>query len=630
MANDNNPALYYFHQGTNYESFRYFGLHFDGGQAVFRVWAPHAVSVSVVGDFNNWDKTINPMHRLNDGGVWECFVYDVHEYQAYKYSIETKDGRTLLKTDPFAVHCETPPGTASKVYDISGYEWHDQKWQNRYVTNLFESPMNIYEVHLGSWKRHPDGNVYSYAELAKDLSDYVTEMGYTHVEFLPVSEYPFDGSWGYQVTGYFAPTSRFGTPKDFMYLVDVLHQHGIGVILDWVPAHFPKDAHGLYEFDGTICYEDANPYRREHKSWGTRIFDYGKPEIQSFLISSAINWLENYHIDGLRVDAVASMLYLDYDRKDGEWSPNSRGGRENLEAIAFLQKLNEQVYAHSPHAIMAAEESTAWPMVTKPVSMGGLGFNFKWNMGWMNDTLSYNQTDPYFRKGIHNKLTFSMMYAYSENYILPISHDEVVHGKRSMIGKMPGDYEMQFANLRTFYAYMFAHPGKKLIFMGNELAQFIEWRYNEQLDWLLFDFEKHKLFHEFMKKLNWLYKMESPFWDLDDTWDGFRWINADDSAQNVLSFLRLDRLGNGIACVFNFAPVDRAEYRIGVPNPGVYHLIMDTSDSNYGGSNHALEESFKAERTECNGFPYSIKVHLAPMAALYIAIPKRKKRGKSE
>ena len=630
MANDNNPALYYFHQGTNYESFRYFGLHFDGDQAVFRVWAPHAASVSVVGDFNNWDKNADPMHRLNDNGVLECFVSDVHEFQAYKYSIDTKDGRTLLKTDPFAVHCETPPGTASKIYDISGYEWHDQKWQQRYVTNPFESPMNIYEVHLGSWKRHPDGNVFSYAELAKDLSEYVTEMGYTHVEFLPVSEYPFDGSWGYQVTGYFAPTSRFGTPKDFMYLVDVLHQHGIGVIMDWVPAHFPKDAHGLYEFDGTICYEDANPFRREHKSWGTRIFDYGKPEIQSFLISSAINWLENYHIDGLRVDAVASMLYLDYDRKDGEWAPNSRGGRENLEAIAFLQKLNEQVYAHAPHAIMAAEESTAWPMVTKPVSMGGLGFNFKWNMGWMNDTLAYNQTDPYFRKGIHNKLTFSMMYAYSENYILPISHDEVVHGKRSMIGKMPGDYEMQFANLRTFYAYMFAHPGKKLNFMGNELAQFIEWRYNEQLDWLLFDFEKHKLFHDFMKKLNWMYKMESPFWDLDDTWDGFRWINADDNAQNVLSFLRLDRLGNGIACVFNFAPVDRAEYRIGVPNPGVYHLILDTSDPIYGGSNTSLEESFKADKTECNGFPYSIKVHLAPMAALYIAIPKRKKRGKSE
>ena len=630
MANDNNPALYYFHQGTNYESFRYFGLHFDGDQAVFRVWAPHAASVSVVGDFNNWDKNADPMHRLNDNGVWECFVSDVHEFQAYKYSIDTKDGRTLLKTDPFAVHCETPPGTASKIYDISGYEWHDQKWQQRYVTNPFESPMNIYEVHLGSWKRHPDGNVFSYAELAKDLSEYVTEMGYTHVEFLPVSEYPFDGSWGYQVTGYFAPTSRFGTPKDFMYLVDVLHQHGIGVVMDWVPAHFPKDAHGLYEFDGTICYEDANPFRREHKSWGTRIFDYGKPEIQSFLISSAINWLENYHIDGLRVDAVASMLYLDYDRKDGEWAPNSRGGRENLEAIAFLQKLNEQVYAHAPHAIMAAEESTAWPMVTKPVSMGGLGFNFKWNMGWMNDTLAYNQTDPYFRKGIHNKLTFSMMYAYSENYILPISHDEVVHGKRSMIGKMPGDYEMQFANLRTFYAYMFAHPGKKLNFMGNELAQFIEWRYNEQLDWLLFDFEKHKLFHDFMKKLNWMYKMESPFWDLDDTWDGFRWINADDNAQNVLSFLRLDRLGNGIACVFNFAPVDRAEYRIGVPNPGVYHLILDTSDPIYGGSNTSLEESFKADKTECNGFPYSIKVHLAPMAALYIAIPKRKKRGKSE
>ena len=630
MDTKNNPAVYYFHQGTNYESYRYFGVHPSKNGYVFRVWAPHALSVSVVGDFNHWDDSHSPMHLLNEQGVWECFLSCVKEFDNYKYSIRTKDGRTLLKADPFAFHTETPPGNASKIYDISGYSWNDESWERRYVPNPFQSPMNIYELHLGSWRRHPDGNVFTYHELADDLSQYLSDMGYTHVELLPVSEHPFDGSWGYQVTGYFAPTSRYGTPKEFMYFVDKMHQNGIGVIMDWVPAHFPKDAFGLYEFDGTLCYEDSNPLRREHKSWGTRIFDYGKPEIQSFLISSALNWLDTYHIDGLRVDAVASMLYLDYDRKDGEWAPNSHGGRENLEAIAFLQKLNTQIFSRYPHAIMAAEESTAWPMVTKPVSAGGLGFNFKWNMGWMNDTISYNETDPLFRKGVHNKLTFSMMYAYSENYILPISHDEVVHGKRSMIGKMPGDYNQQFANLKVFYAYMYAHPGKKLLFMGNEIAQFIEWRYYEQLDWLLLQYEKHSQFQKFMKNLNWIYKEESPFWELDDTWDGFQWINVDDSSQNCLSFLRKDRLGNDIVCVFNFAPVERQVYRIGVPRSGVYSVFMDTDDLQYGGSNEASLIKYKSVKEECNGFKYSIDLKLAPMSALYIKAPKHHTRGETK
>ena len=630
MKDSNNPALYYFHQGTNYESYRYLGVHLENNDHVFRVWAPNAVAVSVVGDFNNWNDDANPMHRLNESGVWECSISGLKDFDNYKYSILSQAGNRLLKADPFAVHAETPPGNASKIFDISGYTWHDSQWLNRYVCNPFQSPMNIYEIHLGSWKRHSDGNIMNYKDIADSLSEYLKEMGYTHVELLPVSEYPFDGSWGYQVTGYFAPTSRYGTPKDFMYFVDKLHQSGIGVILDWVPAHFPKDAFGLYEFDGSLCYEDKNPLRREHKSWGTRIFDYGKPEVQSFLISSAINWFDTYHVDGLRVDAVASMLYLDYDRKDGEWSPNSKGGRENLEAIAFLQKLNEQVFSRYPHAIMAAEESTAWPMVTKPASVGGLGFNFKWNMGWMNDSLSYSQTDPLFRKGVHNKLTFSMMYAYSENYILPISHDEVVHGKHSMIEKMPGEYQQKFDNLRVFYAYMYAHPGKKLLFMGNEIAQFIEWRYYEQLDWVLLKYEKHQEFQNYMKKLNWLYRLESPFWDLDDSWEGFQWINADDASQNCLSFIRKDRNGNEIICLFNFAPVDRPAYRIGVPHSGSYSVLLDSSSAIYGGSQKNNKSTYKSIKEPYGDFKYSLDVALAPMSALYIKVPKSKTRGEKK
>ncbi|MBQ3413211.1 MAG: 1,4-alpha-glucan branching protein GlgB [Oscillospiraceae bacterium] len=628
MSTTNNPAVFYFHQGTNYESYRYFGSHPDhrDGQdgVVFRVWAPHAQSVSVCGSFNEWDTKDLPMTKISDSGIWERFVPGVLQYDSYKYYIVSAEGKGLYKADPFAVHAETPPGTASKFYDLSGYEWGDSQWQEMPFSPSFDRPMNIYEVHLGSWRMHEDGNVYSYREMADQLADYVSEMGYTHVELMPVSEYPFDGSWGYQVTGYFAPTSRYGTPHDFMYFVDRMHQKNIGVILDWVPAHFPKDASGLYEFDGGYCYEDSNPLRMEHKEWGTRVFDFGKTEVQSFLVSSAVNWLDTYHVDGLRVDAVASMLYLDYDRKDGEWAPNSRGGRENLEAIAFLQKLNEQIFARFPNAVMAAEESTAWPMVTKPTSVGGLGFNYKWNMGWMNDSLSYCQTDPFFRKGVHNKLTFSMMYAYSENYILPISHDEVVHGKCSMIEKMPGGYEQKFANLRAFYAYMFAHPGKKLTFMGSEFAQFIEWRYYEGLDWQLLQYDMHRRFQSYMKDLFHLYRDMPQFWEQDSTWDGFKWIDADDSDRNCLSFIRYAKDGSAVVVLCNFAPVERKYYRIGVPYSGSYRIILNSDSTQYGGGTKPNILSYRSDETPYHGFENSVCVDLPPMSALYLEAPRNK------
>lgn len=621
-------AAYLFHQGTNYETYRFLGSHAEARDGrdgvVFRVWAPHAAAVSVVGDFNDWDSTTHPMERISASGVFECFAAGVKQYDCYKYLITTAKGEQIHKFDPFGFHFETRPGTAAKYYDIEGYRWRDQKWMEKAALPSYDKAINIYEMHLGSWRQNEDGTFKDYRTLANELAAYVKEMGYTHVELMPVSEYPFDGSWGYQVTGYFAPTSRYGTPHDFMYLVDTLHRNNIGVIVDWVPAHFPKDSFALADYDGDFCYENPNPLRREHEEWGTRIFDYGKPEVQSFLVSNALFWLRHYHIDGLRVDAVASMLYLDYGRKAGQWQPNSYGGREHLEAVAFLRKLNEEVFARFPGALMIAEESTSWPLVTKPTDIGGLGFNYKWNMGWMNDSLDYVSLNPFFRKDNHNKLTFSMTYAFSENYVLPISHDEVVHGKCSMIEKMPGTYEEKFAGLRAFYGYMYAHPGKKLLFMGQEFGQFIEWNYKQQLDWLLLEYAAHQKFQHYMKTLNKLYAKTAALWEVEDGWDGFKWIIPDDNTQNVLCFMRTDRAGNSVIAVSNFSPVERVDYKIGVPYSGRYKVLLYSDSQDYGGTTATHDPSLLAKKIAMHGFPYSVSLTLPPLTTLYLQVPKPK------
>ncbi len=620
--------VYLFKQGNNYECQRFFGAHFttvgETEGVMFHVWAPRAKAVSVVGDFNSWVPSATPMKNLDpEGGIWECFVPGLQQYDIYKYCVTTPSDELVFKADPYAFHTETRPANCSKVYELEGcYKWTDAAWQKRAAAQSpLDKPMNIYEMHAGSWRTYPDGNPYSYRELAGELVPYLTEMGYTHVELLPLMEYPFDGSWGYQVSGYFAPTSRYGTPADFKAFVDACHRAGIGVIMDWVPAHFPKDEFGLYRFDGTNCYEDQNPLRAEHREWGTMVFDFGRPEVCSFLISSALFWLKEYHIDGLRVDAVASMLYLDYNRRDGEWQPNIHGDNKNLEAIWFLQKLNSAVSERCPGAMMIAEESTAWPLVSHPVSEGGLGFHFKWNMGWMNDMLSYMSTDPLFRAGNHNKVTFSFFYAFSENFVLPISHDEVVHGKCSLINKMPGDYEQKFAGLRTFYGYMMAHPGKKLLFMGQEFAQFIEWNENQQLDWMLLDYDRHAQMQSFVRGLNHLYLDTPALWEDDFTWDGFQWIVADDSSQSIVVFLRRDKKGNEIIAVCNFAPVLRPDYKFGVPRAGQYAELINSDDEAFGGGG-VHNEPVRAVKEPMHGFEYSISLRIPPMSAMLLRAPK--------
>ena len=619
---ENDVPLYLFHEGSNSNAYEYFGSHRKNkNTVVFRVWAPDAKNVSVTGDFNDWSETENPMKQLkNSGGVWEAEIKNIKPYDMYKYCITAADGRTLMKCDPYGFHMETRPSTATKYYEIDDcYEWHDEKWvEGRNGKNIYESPVNIYEIHAGSWKQYDDGNFYSYRALADALVPYVKKMGYTHIEFMPLTEYPFDGSWGYQVTGYFAATSRYGEPKDLMYLVDKCHENGIGVILDWVPAHFPKDANGLYEFDGGPLYEYSDPRKGEHYGWGTRVFDFGKNEVRSFLMSSASFWLKKYHLDGIRIDAVASMLYLDYDRKDGEWVPNKNGGNENLEAVEFLQKLNENIFRDFPYAMMIAEESTSWPMVTKPVFSGGLGFNFKWNMGWMNDILRYFSLDGFFRKYNHDCITFSMFYAFSENFVLPISHDEVVHGKKSLIDKMPGSYDEKFAGVRAFLGYMMAHPGKKLMFMGQEFGQFIEWNYEKGLDWLLLDYPKHRALQNYFKKINEFYKANPAFWQIDYSWEGFSWISSDDKDNSVIAFRRIDEKGKEIIVVCNFTNVERCDYRIGIPKKGAYKIVFNSDDVEFGGEGKGNKGKLKTESINMHGFEQSISLDLPPMSAIYI------------
>lgn len=618
-----------FSSGITSEAYRYFGSFEKNGSVTFRVWAPGASAVSVAGDFNGWNNETNPMKQCGNG-IWEAKIKGAKKYDSYKYAITGPDGMTVLKSDPYARHFETAPANASKIYE-SEYVWNDSAWfEAQKNKNIYESPVNIYEVHAGSWKRFSDGNTYDYVTLANELSKYLKKMNYTHVELMPVTEYPYEGSWGYQVSGYFAPTSRYGSPDDFKKFVDIMHRSGIGVILDWVPAHFPRDGFGLYRFDGTPCYEYADPRKGEHKEWGTVVFDYGKPQVRNFLISSAVYWVKEYHADGLRVDAVASMLYLDYGRQDGEWIPNSYGGKENLEAVAFLKDMNTAVFAANPSVMMIAEESTAWPLVTKPPQDGGLGFNFKWNMGWMNDMLRYMSLDPYFRKDNHDCLTFSFFYAFSENFIMPISHDEVVHGKCSMIEKIPGEYEMKFASLRAFYAYMTAHPGKKLLFMGQEFAQFTEWNYQKELDWMLLDYDMHKRMQQYVAELNKFYLKNSEFWEIDYSWDGFNWISNDDNTQSIIAFRRIDKSGNEIITVCNFVPVARENYRIGVPKKGSYRRIFCSDSVNYGGTTEETAVSVKSEKVPMHGYDNSVSISIPAMSVSFYRVPHQRKAGQRE
>ena len=617
-----------FYSGRDCRAFDYMGAHpfvQDGEQGyLFRVYAPEAEKVSVMGEFNDWNRDADYMTR-DEQGIWEKFIPNIPEYAAYKYSVWAKSGDVFDKSDPYGFHFETRPGNATKAYDLDGYEWGDASWLDWRKKHLpYSNPVNIYECHLGSWKMHEDGNFYSYRQLADELVPYVKEMGYTHIEFMPLTEYPFDGSWGYQVIGYFAATSRYGTPKDLMYLIDKAHQAGLGVIMDWVPAHFPKDGCGLVEFDGSHLYEYADPLKMEHKEWGTRVFDYGKVSTRNLLFSSAMFWIEKFHMDGLRVDAVASMLYLDYNRQ-GEWRPNVHGGRENLEAVDFLRLLNEYILTDHPDVMMIAEESTAWPMVTKPGYDGGLGFNFKWNMGWMNDMLCYCSADPFFRKDMHDKITFSFMYAFSENYILPLSHDEVVHGKCSLISKMPPPYENQFGGLRALYGYMAAHPGKKMLFMGGEFAQFSEWAYQRGLDWMLLDYPAHRQMQAYVKALNHFYLATPQLWEQDTDWRGFEWISHEDNRNNIIAFRRVAKDGSDIVVVVNFSPEEQQEYRIGVPITGTYEEIFTSDKTEFGGSGMA-NGKLKTENKPMHGQDQSIVLKIPRFGVLFFKGKARAKR----
>lgn len=610
-----------FHTTGCADAFRYMGCHFADGGAVFRVWAPKAESVSVVGDFNFWNEQDLPMQKISDG-VWEAFSVYAQPGGAYKYCVIGQNGRKVYKTDPYGTRCKALPDTSSVLEPPDSFVWHDGAYRaRRKKQNALNRPLNIYEVHAGSWKRHTDGSAYSWDDLTAELIPYVKDMGYTHIELLPIMEYPYDPSWGYQVTCYYAPTHRYGTPEQLMRFVDECHRQNLGVILDWVPAHFPKDENGLYEFDGACCYELSDPMMNEHPDWTTRIFDYGKPEVRSFLVSNACYWLERFHVDGIRVDAVASMLYLDYNRQ--VYKPNRFGGKENLEAIEFLRELNNAAFRVNPAVMMIAEESTAFPLVTKPDYVGGLGFLFKWNMGWMNDMLRYMSLDPLYRKGDHNALTFSMTYAFSENFVLPLSHDEVVHGKCSLIGKMPGNYDDKFANLRVFYAYQMAHPGKKLNFMGNELAQFIEWNYTQGLDWVLLDYDRHRQMQAFVRELNHFYLEHPQLWENDSDWDGFQWIDCDDRDRSIVTFRRISRSGKELVVICNFCPVVRERYRVGLPKAGWYVPVLNTDEARFGGYGFMARPQ-KAEKEPYQKLPYSAEFYLPPMSVTYYRFQRAK------
>ncbi len=607
-----------YHDGTEIRAFDFLGCHAESRSDVpgyvFRVWAPNAQAVSVVGDFNFWNPEDLPMEKISQG-VWEAWSPNPKEGCPYKFLVRHWDGRTVYKADPVGFRTCRAPDTSSVICDESTYRWHDAQWfQRSAARSPLDSPVNIYEMHLGSWRRKEDGSVYSYAEIAPILAEYLKNMGYTHVEFMPLAEYPFDPSWGYQVTHYYAPTSRYGAPEELMELVDTLHQAGIGVILDWVPAHFPKDEYGLYEFDGTCTYELSDPESNEHPDWTTRIFDYGKPEVKSFLISNAVYWLEKYHLDGLRVDAVSSMLYLDYNRS--HYKPNRYGGRENLEAIDFLRQLNRACFSVRKNCMMTAEEATTFPMVTKPDFDGGLGFLFKWNMGWMNDTLAYIKEDPLYRKYKHNLLTFSMTYAFSENFVLPLSHDEVVHGKFSLINKAPGEYFWKFANLRVLRGFQMAHPGKKLCFMGGEFGQFIEWNFRQELDWLLLDYEMHEKMLSYSRALNFFYLKHDALWADDTDWRGFQWVQPDDGDNSILAFRRINRTGRELLCVLNFTPVLREDYRLGVPKAGTYVPVFCSDEEKFGGTGQ-LPGKTDSEEVSFRKYDLSALFRVPPMSLTF-------------
>ena len=616
--------MYYFGQGTHYNIYRKLGAHLQGRKGVyFAVWAPNASKVSVIGTFNDWDEDADEMERLEPMGIYEVVVPNAKKGDLYKFYIETPDGRKLYKADPFANYAELRPGNASRVTDIDHFKWSDDKWmeKRRATENVYDQPMAVYEVHPGSWMRHlgreEDDSFYTYRELAERLAEYVKEMGYTHVELMGILEYPFDGSWGYQVTGYYAPTSRYGTPEDFAYLVNYLHKKGIGVILDWVPAHFPRDAHGLAEFDGTCLYEYADPRKGEHPDWGTKIFDYGKNEVKNFLIGSALLWIEHYHIDGLRVDAVASMLYLDYGKQDGQWVANKYGGNENLEAIEFFKHINTLILGRNPGTMMIAEESTAWPKVTEKVENGGLNFTYKWNMGWMHDFLDYMKLDPYFRQYNHYKMTFAMSYNSSENYILVLSHDEVVHLKCSMINKMPGEMPDKFKNLKAGYGFMMMHPGKKLLFMGQEFGQLREWSEERELDWFLLAEESHRQLQTYVKDLLHLYQKYPALYEAERDPESFEWINADDTYHSIYSFIRKSKTGKNLLVVCNFTPVAREDFRVGVPKKKQYRLIFNSDDAKYGGSGQEQKPVYRAVKKPWDNREYSFAY---PLPAYGVAI----------